>query len=341
MPTAFRDNVGLQQTVKYLWTKSVSPHTQGVYHSGLKAFCRFLHMNNINWPHWQFPPISEDILIFFVAHCVQVLQLQYSTTKIYLCGIRYFCVVHTGYNPMVSVQGYPLPRLASFLNGVKKSQKINNVSRLPITYPILRKLFQQLQKGPYSLHERKLYSAVFSSAFYGFLRCGEFTLHHGVSFDATVHLCIEDIQFASKMDSVTLSLKTSKTDPMRRGVDIVLFANALPECPVNTLSTYLATRSIMTSDPQAPLFVTSDGASLTRAVFITTLKAMISAIGVNSSAYSGHSFRIGAATAAASARVEDHLIKTLGRWSSNCYQTYIRTPHSVLRQAQHAMSALQ
>jgi len=37
------------------------------------------------------------------------------------------------------------------------------------------------------------------------------------------------------------------------------------------------------------------------------------------------------------ARVENHLIKTLGRWSSNCYQTYIHTPKSCIREVQRSM----
>ena len=41
--------------------------------------------------------------------------------------------------------------------------------------------------------------------------------------------------------------------------------------------------------------------------------------------YSGHSFHIGAATTAASQGLPDHLIKILGRWSSDAYQRYSRT----------------
>jgi hypothetical protein len=46
--------------------------------------------------------------------------------------------------------------------------------------------------------------------------------------------------------------------------------------------------------------------------------------------YASHSFRIGAATAAGSAGLPTWLIKTLGRWSSDCYERYIRTQRDFL-----------
>ena len=42
--------------------------------------------------------------------------------------------------------------------------------------------------------------------------------------------------------------------------------------------------------------------------------------------FSSHSFCIGAATVAARNGVPDHLIEALGRWTSNAYQLYIKTP---------------
>ena len=46
--------------------------------------------------------------------------------------------------------------------------------------------------------------------------------------------------------------------------------------------------------------------------------------------YTSHTFRSGAATSAASCGLPDHLIKTLGRLSSDAYQIYINTPVSTI-----------
>ena len=44
----------------------------------------------------------------------------------------------------------------------------------------------------------------------------------------------------------------------------------------------------------------------------------------------GHSFRIGAATAAARRGIEDSVIKILGRWESAAYQQFVKIPRDQL-----------
>ncbi len=75
-----------------------------------------------------------------------------------------------------------------------------------------------------------------------------------------------------------------------------------------------------------PLFIFEDGSPLSRPRFVTVVRQALAAAGVDPKPYSGHSFRIGAATTAAKKGVEDSTIKMLGRWKSSAYQLYIKTP---------------
>ena len=72
-----------------------------------------------------------------------------------------------------------------------------------------------------------------------------------------------------------------------------------------------------------------DGQLLTRTLLTSWLTKIMDAAGFAGN-YSSHSFRIGAATVAARNGVPDHLIQALGRWNSNAYQLYIRTPSEAL-----------
>ena len=55
--------------------------------------------------------------------------------------------------------------------------------------------------------------------------------------------------------------------------------------------------------------VHSDGAILTKLQFVTGIRAALQAIGLPAEQFAGHSFRIGAATTAAQAGIEDSVIQ--------------------------------
>ena len=79
-----------------------------------------------------------------------------------------------------------------------------------------------------------------------------------------------------------------------------------------------------------PLFILKNGEPLTRTVVNSNLRELLNQLGYPDKEYAPHSFRIGAATTAAAANLPPWLIKTLGRWRSDCYELYIRTPHSII-----------
>ena len=60
------------------------------------------------------------------------------------------------------------------------------------------------------------------------------------------------------------------------------------------------------------------------------VRTALSTMSVTASAYAGHSFRIGAATAIAEAGLEDSVISLLGRWNSDAFLRYVRTLRETL-----------
>ena len=129
-----------------------------------------------------------------------------------------------------------------------------------------------------------------------------------------------------KPSSLRIRIKASKTDPFRQGVDIFVGRTGNELCPVAATLAYMVQRG----PGPGPLFKFQDGKPLTRQRFVARVREALTSAGVDSSAYSGHSFRSGAATTAAKCGVSDAVIKMLGRWKSSAYQLYIKTPRDQL-----------
>ena len=156
-------------------------------------------------------------------------------------------------------------------------------------------------------------------------------------FDPSYNLKWSDVRNLGP-NGFELNLPASKTDPFRKGVLIPYFANASTICPVKAMATYRNLHRLRQPHRDAPLLVTQLGAPLTRTFFLEKLAIMTDRLHYPPGRYSGHSFRSGAATTAAARQVPDHLIKTLGRWQSDCYNRYIKVSPVTIRDAQQRMS---
>ena len=125
--------------------------------------------------------------------------------------------------------------------------------------------------------------------------------------------------------------------PFRQGVNVHIFENR-DLSPVANMVKYYSIRLSQGASASSPLFVDSHGSVLTRGYFLTQVHHLCQILGLDTKQCSGHSFRIGAATSAAAAGIDDHLIKALGRWSSTCYTRYIRVSPSTLQEAQFRLT---
>ena len=69
---------------------------------------------------------------------------------------------------------------------------------------------------------------------------------------------------------------------------------------------------------------------LTRAQFVKELCTALAKAGIDVAKFTGHNFRVGSATTAATCGIQDSLIQTMERWESMDYTLYTRTSPSVL-----------
>ena len=140
-------------------------------------------------------------------------------------------------------------------------------------------------------------------------------------FDEAVHVGVKDIAVDNaRHPSIMQSrIKQSKTVLFRQGISLYVSKTGSHICPVASMMNYLQVRGM---SPSGPLFQFSDGRVLTRKRFVDFVRAGLKA-DIDDRNYSGHSFRIGAATTAAKKGIEDAIIKTLGRWKSLAYLEYI------------------
>ena len=214
-------------------------------------------------------------------------------------------------------------RLERVLRGVKRSQGISTRQRLPVTLAVLSSIRAGLN---FDCYDDILFWAACCTGFFGFLRSGEFTTPSS-KFDSRIHLALSDVKIDKHINPkvIFLHIKCSKTDPFRQGSTICLGITGKDICAVRALLHYLHLRG----GDAGPLLRHSTGSPLTRATLTTWLTNAVARAGLSGN-FSGHSFRIGAATSAAAAGIPGHLIKTLARWFSNAYQLYIQTRHHII-----------
>ena len=324
MPQAYSHTSRALGQVKALTSKyealALAEDTKWSYSRGANAYIDFCLQLDLTDNQGKLLDISEDQLMYFAAHCAGSRGLAPGTIHNYLYGIRSWYITKGLPDPLKNDNGQPLYRLARVLRGIKKCHQVKRGKRLPLTIPIMRALVQLLSMGCFGQTEDRMLLAVINLAFFGFLRCGEFTVQRCDQFDPARHLTVNDVTFYPnhiRPDYMTLRLKYSKTDPFGKGHIVTLYRTNRPTCPVTSMQVYLNSRG---QSLEEPLFLTRDSVPLTRKYFLSLLHEALEKIGVSPSFYSGHSFRMGAATTAAASGLQDWLIKALGRWTSDCYR---------------------
>ena len=291
--------------------RGTAKSTQAVYRSGWQRYIKFCREQGHSTL-----PLCEPVLCQFAAVMSQ--SVAWGTVRSYLSALRFFQICAGLPDPSLS----SFPRLTYVLRGIHRGNpEHHRKHRLPITMHLLLALHRVWSSPPVQYNHVMLWAAC-CLGFFGFLRAGEFTCT--ASGVADHPLLPSDIAVDSRENPrlLVVHLRQSKTDPFGVGCHVHIGRTDTTPCPVAAVLNYLSIRPAAAG----PLFLMEDGTPLTRSALVTHVRTALTEAGVDASQYSGHSFRIGAATAAAQAGYSDSAIQSLGRWKSAAFIAYIRTP---------------
>ena len=288
-------------------------------------------MNRLLSPSGDILPASEGTLIYFASYLARTVR--HSTIKLYLAAVRNLHIRSGFSDPVVN-----RPLLKKVLRGILRYQGSPRTLRQPVTPRVLLSIRPVLE-SQLSPRDFSMVWAAFTLAFFAFLRCSEFTYQGVHSFNSKFDLTTDCITFSPSLacpQRIQVLLKASKTDVYRQGQSLSLASCSSLLCPVSAMQQYF----LLAQPCPGPLFYFQSSALLTRSSVTKLLRDSARSAGLPYRSLKGHSFRIGAASTAAAAGLPDWLIKVLGRWSSDCYQLYIRTPESVLLSAAPRMASV-
>ena len=261
------------------------------------------------WKQWavghgiQTFPVEEKHLALYLQHIGEVSQSKSAAEEI----------VHA-VSWLNGAAGIPSPSASPFittvLEGLRRSLAKPVVKKAPINLEILGAMVSDTNENPTLANTRLTCACLLGFA--GFLR-----------FDELSKLQPTDLSIDT--EKLTIRIRHSKTDQLRKGDELVISRSTANTCPVRMLERYMSKGGIQLSDSR-PLFRgitktktgeklrTSGGLSYSR--WRELLREKLSQLGYQPDKFGIHSLRAGGATAAANAGVLDRLFKRHGRWKS-------------------------
>ena len=313
--------------------QSIAESTRASYASAVNHIAKFHEKQGANLSF----PISSDTLCLWMADSID--KLSYSSIRHYLHGIA-TTQQELGYpNPLN--QSPLLWRMFKAIKRIQGQQVIRK--RLPITVKILTQIESLFDTSKES--DLCMRAAMWLGTC-GLLRSGEFTrksttrntlkLQH-LTFHGKDNIALDPLNTRGEQPQyMTLRLEQSKTDPFRRGTNVVV---SNPQAVQHMLA-YLRHRNCKLA--RQPLFVGDDGQALSTSALVTFTQSIIMRANIpNADRFLGHSFRKGGATSLHEAGHPDSLIKPMGRWASFAFATYIDTPLAMLIAAGRSMSKVE
>lgn len=304
----FEPPTHLNKQAVQLLKASLSKSSKRMYYRSWQLYFQF-------HPSVSVLPLSVVNICNFIAH---LYEKSYSPSTIY-SHVSAISFLHKLLDLTDPTSSFIAKKL---LKGCE-NLRVRKDSRLPITKDILSQIVNNLEKCVQNFLHRVMLKAVFLLAFHAFLRLGEILTRS--PHDRSKVLQVQDIKISikdGKPYDLTLTLRSFKNIKHNLPVTLSLEPNHMQPslCPVQALITY---RQYYRHN-SGPLFQFVNGTAVSHNFVVRNLSSVLNFLGLNANLYKGHSFRIGAATHAASLGWSESQIRRLGRWNSNAMERYIR-----------------
>ena len=308
----------IEHIVDKLKSEGVTKSTKQNYYCVWKNFNEFFIRLDKRPDSW------EDRIILYTGFLIQEGK-QSQTVRSYICALK----------RVLKEDGITINEDKFLISALTKACRLKHdrvKTRLPIQKGMLKILLKETET--YYLIENsqpylaKLYSALFSTAYFGLFRIGELT-------SGSHPILARDVHIARNKHKMLFILRSSKTHGLyatpqsvkitsKKSLETVL--NEAVEnnyCPYQILQDYLDVRPKYKKDDE-PFFVFSDRTPVKPDNMRTTLKYFLEKGGFSQHLYSCHGFRSGRAVDLLSMKISVESIKKIGRWSSNAVFTYLK-----------------
>ena len=305
---------------------------RGATHTGVRAFHGFCRDEMRTSPHRPMDvsaPLwaklqEEQLAMRFVCALVEVRGISVRSASNYWSATQGW---HAREHGVKIGGGLKFERLPQMLKGLRRALgDPERAVRRGIAPQALRRAMDMCldPNDPADANVR----AALATALQGMLRSSEFAVDHGKAFDHKRMVSRDDIVELTR-DRMTLMIAPCKNMHHLSGKTCALVIGGGGEY-IDAVAEVI---NMLRVDPllpgqdasRVPLFrIPGTHEPLRTDDVLTTTRQLMGAIGENPSQFGTHSYRIGGATALFAAGADETVIRTMGRWSSDIHQLYVR-----------------
>ena len=268
---------------------------------------------------------EEWLAMQFIAYLVEDEGLAPSSAATYFGQVQGW---HAKEHGIKLAAGIKLARLPAMLKGLRRLRggEVRKVRR-GIAPQSLQAALDKCFPDKSNIEHANIRAAL-SLAFQGLLRGAEFAVDG--KFNPKMNLTRADLVDITA-ERLVVMMRPCKNMQHLSGktVPLIIGAGGLYVDAVAEIRNLIAVDPVLRADAAGtPLFrqASADGGRVaisTKHVMSVT-RALMASINEDPSQFGTHSYRIGGATALFAAGADPTVIRTMGRWSSDCYRLYVR-----------------